>query len=114
MKTLNALSIIAVASAIWLAGCNSEPAAEPTTATTGTTSTTTEPAATGMKPISYEKGTKKVGDKGVCVVCMVKEGKEPAEEEVKLVLDYGDRSYVFCNEAEEAEFISDPKKYTGN
>ena len=106
------MSIFAVLAALIVAGCGSkeEPTAE---STTGSTAAGTGAPAGGLKAISYEKGAKKKGDKGVCAVCMVKAGKATDEEEVKLVMDYKDRTYVFCNEAEEAEFISDPKKYAG-
>lgn len=106
------LAILAALSALIIIGCGSkEEAAPATTTTAGATSSNETP--NKVVAISYEKGSKKLGDKGVCAVCMVKEGKETAEEEVKFVMDYKDKTYVFCNEAEEAEFISDPKKYTG-
>ena len=104
------ISILAAFAALVITGCGSS---EQTAAETPTTGSTTAVPAGGLKAISYEKGTKKKGDMGVCAVCMVKEGKQPAEEEAKVVMDYKDRTYVFCNEAEEAEFISDPKKYAG-
>ena len=98
------ITILACFAALCITGCSSS---EPTA------STSAETATTPVKVVSYEKGTKKKGDKGVCVICTVKGGAVSAEEEVKLVLDYKDRTYVFCSEAEEAEFISDPKKYAG-
>lgn len=106
-------AILAAISAIVISGCGSKEEATPPTSTTGGASAS-NPTSSGIVAISYDKGSKKVGDKGVCAICMVKEGKQTAEEEVKVVLDYKDKTYVFCNESEEAEFISNPKKYTGN
>lgn len=105
MKTI---PIIAILATLVISGCSSQPE---TTATNAPE--TSKSSTSGLKAISYEKGSKKKGDQGVCAVCMIKEGKQPAEEEVKVVMDYKDRTYIFCNEAEEAEFISDPKKYAG-
>ncbi|MCW5865640.1 MAG: YHS domain-containing protein [Candidatus Eremiobacteraeota bacterium] len=45
-------------------------------------------------------------------MCVVKEGK-PGEETVAETLDYKGKTYVFCNESEKAEFISEPAKYAG-
>ena len=89
-----------------LAGCGDN-AAETTEAPAATTST---PAATAVTTANA-KGSVKVGDQAVCVVCAVKEGSTE-KEEVKAVLDYKDKTYAFCNEAEKAEFISEPTKYT--
>jgi len=46
------------------------------------------------------------------VVCVVKEGAT-AKETVVETLDYKGQTYVFCNESEKAEFISDPRKFAG-
>ncbi|MBI3927008.1 MAG: YHS domain-containing protein [Armatimonadetes bacterium] len=40
----------------------------------------------------------------------MKEGTT-AEEEVKETVDYQGKTYGFCDEAEKAEFISNPAKY---
>jgi len=97
------LTLFALLSVLVISGCGS--AEEPVAATS--------PTGGSVVAIGYEKGSKKIGDKGSCAVCMVNEGKQPADEEVKATLDYKDKTYVFCSEAEEAEFISNPKKYTG-
>lgn len=89
--------------ALFIAGCgNTEPAStanEPAAKTPATTTT-----------VAYDIGTKKKGDKGVCVVCNSKEGTT-TEEEVKEMVDYQGKTYIFCNEAEKAEFIAEPAKY---
>lgn len=61
---------------------------------------------------SYPVGSIKKGDKALCVVCAVKEGTTEKETVVE-TLDYKGHTYVFCNEAEKADFISDPRKYAG-
>ncbi|MGI8924932.1 MAG: hypothetical protein ACR2HJ_13060 [Fimbriimonadales bacterium] len=98
------IAIIAAFAALAIAGCGNKDEGAANTET---------PATTTPVAMSYDQGSKKVGDQGVCAVCMIKEGKTPAEEEVKAILDYGGKTYVFCDEAEKAEFISDPKKYVG-
>lgn len=98
------LAILACAGLLW-AGCSATP---PTT----TGSATASPAAAGKVETAYAQGSKKKGDKGHCAVCVVKEGK-PAEETVAETLDYKGKTYVFCNESEKAEFISEPAKYAG-
>lgn len=98
MKTI---SFLAALTALVIAGCGSNEA------------TTTEPTtAAPTTLVAYELGSKKKGDKGVCVICNKKEGTT-AEEEVVETLDYEGKTYVFCSEPEKAEFISDPKKFTG-
>ena len=57
-------------------------------------------------------GTVKVGDKAICTVCAAG-NSECGVEEVKATLDYKEKTYAFCSEAEKAEFISDPAKYAG-
>ena len=89
-----------------LAGCGDK-AAETTEATPPATTST--PAATAVTTANA-KGSVKVGDQAVCIVCAVKEGAT-AKEEVKAVLDYKDKTYAFCNDAEKAEFISEPAKF---
>lgn len=37
-----------------------------------------------------------------------------AEEEVVETLDHKGKTYVFCNEKEKADFISDPTKFVTN
>lgn len=105
MKTI---TIFAVLAALVICGCGNKEEAG-----TDTQAPTTSTAAPTLKAVSYEKGSKKVGDMGVCAICMINAGKETEEEEAKAVLDYKERTYVFCNQAEEAEFISNPKKYAG-
>ncbi|MBX3172340.1 MAG: hypothetical protein KF760_33355 [Candidatus Eremiobacteraeota bacterium] len=73
------------------------------------TSTAASPA-TATAQTAYDLGSKKKGDKGHCAVCVVKEGK-PAEETVAETLDYQGKTYVFCNEKEKAEFISEPARF---
>lgn len=102
MKTLTIASVAALAAL--LTGCASEPAPTPAP---------DKAPAEKTKAVSYELGSKKIGDKGVCVICASKPGAHPEEEEVKVVMDYKGRTYVFCELAEEAEFISSPEKYAG-
>ena len=101
------LTLIAALAAVIVAGCG------PKEDTAGTPSNTTGSTSAPLVAIGYDQGTKKKGDKGVCAVCMIKEGKQPGEEEAKEVLDFGGKTYIFCDEAEKAEFIADTKKYTG-
>ena len=96
------IALIAAFAALVIAGCGpKETAVEPTGTSTSTSSATL---------VAYDLGTKKKGDKGVCVICNAKEGMT-AEEEVAETLDYEGKTYVFCSESEKAEFISDPKKF---
>lgn len=98
------IAILAASAALVLTAC--APKEEAPADTKGTASTTSAPAVT----VAYEIGSKKKGDMGVCVMCNAKEGTT-AEEEVKDMIDYEGKTYLFCNESEKAEFISDPKKY---
>lgn len=98
------MALWACAGLLW-AGCSSAPPA------TTAASATAAPAA-GKVETGYALGSKKKGDKGHCAVCVVKEGK-PGEEAVAETLDYKGKTYVFCNESEKAEFISEPAKYAG-
>lgn len=86
-----------------LVGCS--PSTPPNTPTPAASATTSEAA--------YPLGSLKKGDKALCVVCVVKEGATE-EETVVETLDYKGHTYVFCNEAEKADFISDPRKYAGH
>lgn len=108
MKTR--VTIGALAALLVIAGCGSkeEPTAASSTTPAATGSSSSAPAAASLA--AYEVGSKKKGDKAVCIVCNVKEGSTE-EEEVKETLDYQGKLYVFCNEAEKADFISDPKKF---
>jgi len=90
-----------------LAGCSQEKAPETSTAPTPPTGSATT-ASYGVP-----QGSVKVGDKAVCVVCAVKEGKPGEPEEVKATIDYQGKTYAFCNLDEKAEFISNPAKYAG-
>lgn len=111
VRLLAVLSVLAVMG-FSLAGCGDKPAETTDTAAPGATAATTgtTPAATNAATAGFPKGTVKVGDKALCVVCAVKEGTTAAED-VKATLDYKDRTYAFCNDAEKAEFISNPAKY---
>lgn len=60
--------------------------------------------------IAYALGSKKKGDQGICVVCNVKEGTTE-EETAAETLDYQGKTYIFCNESEKAEFISEPTRF---
>ena len=97
------IALLACAATFW--GCSTPPP------TNSTTVSTASPAA-GKVETAYALGAKKKGDKGHCAVCVVKEGK-PGEETVAETLDYKGKTYVFCNESEKAEFISEPAKYAG-
>lgn len=87
--------------ALMLIGCSHAPT---------TTSSTTPAAGTPATQTAYALGSIKKGDKGHCVVCVVKEGN-PGEETVAETLDYQGKTYAFCNEKEKAEFISEPAKF---
>ena len=89
---------------VLFAGCKSQPAE------TETAAPTAPPAATVA--LGHPKGSIKVGDTAVCTVCAAR-GTTHGVEEVQAVLDYKDKTYAFCSEAEKAEFISDPAKYAG-
>ncbi len=91
---------LGLAGSLWM-GCSSSPAPNAASAT---------PAA--KTETAYAPGSKKKGDKGHCVVCVIKEGSSE-EEPVVETLDYKGKTYVFCNEKEKAEFISEPVKYAG-
>lgn len=80
----------------------------------GPTNSTPTPAASGTPTAAaYPLGSIKKGDKALCVVCVAKEGTTEKETVVE-TLDYKGQTYVFCNEAEKADFISDPRKYAGH
>lgn len=99
---MNARYSVALAvSALLFMGC--------ATSQQGEHSPTSATPASSVK-VAYDPGTIKKGDKGHCVVCVVKEGRKE-EEAVVETLDYKGKTYVFCNESEKAEFISDPTKY---
>lgn len=101
--TMKNIAILAALATLFVAGCGPKEEA--------TTDVTTNDGAT--KPtvvVAYDLGTKKKGDQGVCVMCNAKEGTT-AEEPVAETIDYEGKTYLFCNEAEKAEFISDPAKY---
>ncbi len=103
------ITIIAAFAAILIAGCTpKEDAAGNDTQTPATSGGAAQTAA-----YAYDQGSKKVGDKGICVVCSVRDGKVGEEEDVKETLNYNGKTYVFCNESEKADFIADPKKYVG-
>ena len=96
--------ILTLLMATLILGCSQKdaPTTQPTTAAVKATST---PVA-----YAYAEGSKKKGDKGLCVICVVDEGA--TEEEVAAeTLDYEGKTYLFCNEAEKAGFISEPSKY---
>lgn len=99
------VAILATLAVLCVVGCGPKEAS-PTV--DSSTTTATPPVAPTV--VAYELGTKKKGDKGVCVICNAKEGST-AEEEVTETLDYQGKTYVFCNESEKAEFIADPTKY---
>ena len=94
------IALIAAFAALAIAGCGAK---DEGAANTDTPTPTV---------VAYDLGSKKIGDMGICVICNAKEGTT-SEEAVKETLDYDGKTYAFCSEAEKAEFISDPKKYTG-
>ncbi|MBV6458648.1 MAG: hypothetical protein HONBIEJF_01782 [Fimbriimonadaceae bacterium] len=105
------IAIIAATAALVLVGCGkAEESAGTNSESSAATTATDVPK---VIAVAYDAGTKKVGDKGSCAVCTIQEGKVSDDEEVKDVLDYNGKTYVFCAEGEKADFISDPKKYTG-
>lgn len=98
------IAIIAAIAALFITGCGPKDEASTPNPTTKAPSTTPDVV------VAYDIGTKKKGDKGICVVCNAKEGTT-MEEEVRETLDYKDKTYIFCNESEKADFIADPTKY---
>ena len=108
MKLGKLISQLMIAVAL-VSGCNqsADPQAEATN--TPAVSATGTPAQ--AVAYAYEVGSKKKGDTGLCVICVVDEGATE-EEVVAETLDYEGKTYVFCNEAEKAVFISEPGKYT--
>lgn len=94
-------------------GCGSK---EDAAAPSGTVSTNESSSTAELGPIataaSYDVGSKKVGDKGLCIVCSVNASAVGEEEDVKETLEYKGKTYVFCSESEKADFISDPGSFT--
>ncbi|MCE7869181.1 hypothetical protein DYH09_02255 [bacterium CPR1] len=110
MKSTLVLMTLLVAASLTGCGNSPETQSSPTnSSSTPTTATTSSPAASS-EVAAYAVGSKKKGDKGVCIVCNVREGTTEEEAVVEL-LDYKGKTYVFCNEAEKAEFISEPGKF---
>lgn len=113
------IAILAAFAALVISGCGPKDEGASidtpgtTTSTTGGSTSTDNGGGATLVAKSYDVGSKKVGDKAVCAICMINEGKETDEEDVKATLDYEGKTYAFCEEAEKATFISDPKKYTG-
>ena len=101
----NIIGTLAIVSAVFAAGCKGAEAP----VEQSSPSTANAPAAT---TVAYDLGSKKKGDKAVCVVCNVTEPNK-GEEVVAETIDYNGKTYAFCNEKEKAEFISDPKKFAG-
>lgn len=95
-------AILTALAALTFWGCSQQGAEKPAAGTTA--------APTSAVKVAYDTGSIKKGDKGHCVVCVVKEGSRE-EEAVVETLDYKGKTYVFCNESEKAEFISNPAKY---
>ena len=114
MNQITSKLIILAAGLAILVGAGCAPTQEASTATNEASKTSeTAPASSlGVVP-AYEVGSKKKGDMAICVMCNKKEGTT-REEEVKETLDYKGKTYAFCNEAEKAEFISSPDKYTAS
>jgi YHS domain-containing protein len=102
--TLISLSLFA---ALAIGGCGSNDAS--TDASAPAPSASSDKGGSAVV-VAYDLGSKKKGDKGICVICNKNEGTT-AEEDVVETLDYQGKTYVFCNEKEKADFISDPKKY---
>ena len=102
--------VVALATLV-IAGCGNSTADPAATDSPTATSTAGASSNSGNATlVAYELGSKKKGDKGVCVICNKNDGTT-AEEEVKETVDYEGKTYIFCSEAEKAEFISDPKRY---
>jgi hypothetical protein len=104
MRKLTIISLALVA--VW--GC-SQPQPSPSATASAATAAPAAVATPSVK-VAYDTGSIKKGDKGHCVVCVVKEGSREVEP-VAETLDYKGKTYVFCNESEKAEFISNPTKY---
>ena len=109
MKRLN-LVIGSLITLSILSGCSqtseSQPAATATSAPAVSSTGTPAQAAA----YAYETGSKTKGDTGLCVICVVNEGSTMEEEAIETI-DYEGKTYLFCNEAEKATFISEPAKY---
>jgi len=95
-------AILTALAALTFWGCSQKGAEQPAAGTTAAPASTVK--------VAYDTGSIKKGDKGHCAVCVVKEGSRE-EEAVAETLDYKGKTYVFCNESEKAEFISNPAKY---
>ena len=106
MKTM---LIIAALGAVILAGCSQAPADSGATNPPATTSNSGTPTGAAVQ-VAYDQGSIKKGDKAHCVICISKGGGE-GEETIAETIDYEGKTYAFCNEAEKADFISDPAKY---
>ncbi len=104
-----AFVLVSLLLAASLTGCGNSPTPESSPTSSPATSTNaSSPAAHG--PAAYDQGSKKKGDKAICIVCNVREGTTE-EEAVVETLDYQGKTYTFCNESEKAEFISEPSKF---
>jgi YHS domain-containing protein len=108
------LVALSVCILLMMVGCNRDQA-ENTAAPAPSTGSATPRGETGTAPVSTGAplGTIEVGDQAVCTICAT-ENESHGVEEVKATLDYEGKTYAFCSEAEKAEFISNPAKYTGN
>ena len=91
-------------------GCNQAPESQPTTAADAPAVSATGTPAQNAAAYAYKEGSKKKGDNGLCVICVVNEGSTTEEEAIEII-DYEGKTYLFCNEAEKAIFISEPAKY---
>lgn len=105
MKT--SAMILCALLALMTVGCSSTSQA-PTPAPTAVSAPSPTTAAVTA---AYPQGSIKKGGQGVCVVCFTKEGTS-VQETVAETIDYKGKTYVFCNEAEKAEFISEPGRFT--
>lgn len=112
-----ALSVLATAGLVIL-GCGEKsetdsatpPAQTSSPAPASTGAAETGGGATSIKTAATVTDGKKDLKTAVCVVCAA-DGKPHGEEEVRASIEYKGKGYYFCNEAEKAEFISNPRKY---
>lgn len=91
-------------------GCNQTTESQPTTAATNAPAVSQTGTPAQAASYAYETDSKKKGDTGLCVICVVDEGSTMEEEAIETI-DYEGKTYLFCNEAEKATFISEPAKY---
>ena len=108
-----ALFLLATVMVLPLAGCGEKPGDAPTPPATnpaaGGPQTGGGGARTDATAATVTDGKQDLKE-AVCVVCAA-DGKPHGPEPVKASIEYKGKGYYFCDEAEKAEFISNPARY---